>query len=148
MKKIFVLLFILIGCNIFAWESVETVDEFDEPTGKVRIFNYDITGKAFMFIDKSEEEYSIAFRGNEFVGGIGPYNESTIKIKIDQEQPVILDGFVWSNNFTVSATLPNSLIAKMKTGKKMKASIEKYNNQTFLLQFNLDGFEENLKKVK
>lgn len=148
MKKIFVLLFILIGCNIFAWESIETVDDFNEPTGEIRIIQYDTKGKSLVFIDKVDKGYSISFYCDEFIGGRGEYSKSTLKIKIDQEKPITLNGYVWPDNITVSTIPPNNLIEKMKKGKVMKVVIEKYDSQTFLLQFNLGDFEENLKKVK
>ena len=147
MKRIFVLFFILISCNIFAtWRTIETVDEFEEPTGDVRIFKYDTVGKSFVFIDKTKAGYDVGFYCYEFIGK--KFDNSFIKIKIDDDKPIKLDGYVWTNDHTISATLPDNLIQKMKTGKTMKVVVEKYDSQTFLMKFYLSDFEENLKKVK
>ena len=148
MKKLFVMFLFLMSFTSFAWETIEIVDEFREPTGQIRIVKDDTDRTSYLFVDKTSSGYNIGFYCQEFIGGKGVHDTSVIKIKIDTEKPVVLDGYVWSNDHTVSATLPEELLSKMKKGNTMKAVIQKYDDQTVLLKFYLDDFEEQLKKVK
>lgn len=148
MKKILCFLFVLISCNIFAWKTVEIVDEFKEPTGQVRIVLYDKTENSFVSIDKEKKGLEIGFFSKEFIGGKGKYDTSIMKIKIDDNNPISVTGEVWPNGRRVSATLPPKLLELMKKGKVMKAVIQKYNDETILLVFDIEGFSEAVGKVK
>lgn len=149
MKKLLAALLFLMSFTSFAWKTIETVDEFKEPTGEIRILQYEVTNdSSWVFIDKTKEGYDIGFRSSEYIGGKGRYDESEIKIKVDSESPETLYAYVWSNGQTLSTTLTESVLDKMKKGKSMKVLIQKYDDQNVLLKFNLDDFEEQLKKVK
>lgn len=149
MKKIYVIiLFIITFCQSFAWKKIEMIDEFEEPTGEIAIFQWDITeNKGLINIrkdPKNKKNNKIRFNTMDFIGG----EESLIKIKIDNNKPINLYGDVFTNNTMVECKLPNNLFEEMKKGKIMKVIITKYDRQKILLQFNLDNFEESYKMVK
>lgn len=148
MKKICVLiLFIITFCQSFAWDKVEMKNEFDEPIGKISIAQMDVTQtKGAVMVGKDSEKNNIIKFSvvRDFIGG----EESLIKIKIDNNNPIKLYGYVYKNNVVVESKLPNNLFEEMKKGKIMKALITKYDEQTILLQFDLGNFEESYKMVK
>lgn len=152
MKKFLCFLFILISCKIFAWEMVEIVDEFKEPTGKIRAVQYaENTSEntdARIFIDKiKKDKYRISFFTAEY---LGEGENVAIKIKIDDNSPMLESGIVWGNQKATFMTLSKKLKEAMKKGKVMKVVIRKYkyNTQDLYLEFKLDGFEEILEKTK
>lgn len=151
MKKIILALIFLISCSVFAtgWKTIELEDEFKEPTGQVRILKMEKGNKGSVFIDKNKTGHEIGFLTIEYIGGKGKYDESLLKIKIDDNSPITVKGYVWVNNKKiVSGTLNTKLLELMKNGKTMKVVIEKYNSETIFLEFNLEGLSEYLEKLK
>lgn len=150
MKKTILTLFFLISCNIFAtgWKIVKLEDEFKEPTGQIRILKMEKGNKGSFFIDKNKTGQEIGFITLEYIGGKGEYDKSMLKIKIDGNPPVIVQGYVWTNGRMVSGTLNSKLLELMKSGETMKVVIEKYNSETIYLEFDLEGFSEYFAKVK
>lgn len=150
MKKTLLALIFLISCNLFAtgWEVLELVDEFKEPTGKVRIVKIEKGSKGSFFVNKDKNGYKIGFLSLEYIGGKGKYDEALLKIKIDDKSPINVTGNVWTNGKIVSGTLNSKLLELMKNGKIMKVVIEKYNSETIYLEFTLEEFSEYFEKLK
>ena len=151
MKKIILALIFLISCSAFAagWKTIELKDEFKESTGQVRIMKMGKENKGAVYINKDKTGYEIGFMTLEYIGGKGKYDESLLKIKIDNNSPITVQGYVWVNDKKiVSGALNSKLLELMKKGKTMKVVIEKYNSETIFLEFDLEGFTEYLGKIK
>ena len=146
MKKFLCLLFILFSGNIFAWEVKEIVDEFREPTGKIRILQFDNKKTSYLFVEKDKEDLIMGFITG-YIGGKGENETSNIKIKIDKNAPVSSIGKVSKQGNRVVDFLTPKLLEQMKKGKVMKVVIEKYNDDTIFLIFELNGFSEALEKL-
>ena len=145
MKRLSLLFLLLLSFNSFAaWETIETVDEFREPTGQIRIAQDDSKRTSFIFIDKESFGYEIGFGCREYIGG----EKSELKAKVDKNEPIIFEGKVWKDKYHVAGPLPKELLEQMKAGITLKVLIEQYDGQKILLIFDLRGFQSSLKKLK
>ena len=143
MKKLLFVFFILFNLNLFAWKTISIVDEFDEPTGKIAIKQYDENGSSMVIY----ENKFIVFFSKNYIGKKSGYQSSLIKAKIDNNPPLMFNGTVASFDDNIISILEPEgypLIEKMKTGKILKVSMEKYNGDTILLKFDLKDFNKYL----
>lgn len=148
MKKVLMFLFsIFLFSTAYCWETREIVDEFRDGTGEVRILQFDDKGTSCLFVEKHKEDLIIGF-ATEYIGGKGKNGTSNIKIKIDNNDPVQGIGVVSKKGYIVIDFLTPKLLEQMKKGKIIKVIIEKSNDDTIFLMFELKGFSEVLKKVK
>ena len=136
--------------KIPGWRIVSIVDEFREPTGKTRIITDSRIDKSSLYIETTEEKwnsYMISIVSDEFIGGQGIYNETTIRIKIDNNEPIILyHSYVTSSNLNKAYSyMPKELLQQMLNGKKMKVSIERYDYRDVYTEFDLTYFKEAIK---
>lgn len=135
------------------WKIVEIVDKFQETTDKTRIITYSIGGKNSLWIETGEPKwnnsYMITFISDEFLGGKGIYNKTTISIKIDDNKPItIYNAYVSSANPYDAYTYDSKeIIKQMLHGKKMKVSIERYDNRNVFMEFDLTHFSEAIRYV-
>lgn len=146
MKKLLFIIFILFNSNLFAWGIGNVVNEFNEPTGKKVIKGYDKNGSSVTIY----EDHFIIFNSKYYIGEKSNYQSSKIRVKIDDNSPITLEGNVASFNphiISLFQTEGSYLTRRMLGGKLMKVSIEKYSGETILLEFDLEDFENVYNKL-
>lgn len=138
--------------NIPGWRIIAIVDEFREPIGKTRIITDSKIDKSSLYIETTEAKwnsYLMSIVSDEFIGGQGIYNQTTIMIKIDNNKPITLyDSYVTSSNPNkVYTHIPKELLQQMLNGKKMKVSIERYDYRNVYTEFDLTYFKEAIRCI-
>lgn len=147
MRRIIILFFVLGTLAFGKWETVELVDEFKEKTGTVSAYSL-FVGRGFIRLDKYDNQYSFTITTGEYIGGKGKYDESLVKIKIDKNKPISINGYVSKGGKQVYVDISKVLIDQMKLGKRMKLVVTKYNDTTVFRDVSLDNFDKVFDKVK
>lgn len=148
MKKFLFVFIFLISSMAFSWETINTVDEFDEPTGYVRVIQNNTKNFTSLFVD--------VYENNFFLGIIDVNNElgnldDTIRVsvKIDKNDPVEFLGQVCLNSNMLFIPFPKKsdrIIQDMKKGNTIKIVL-RTSKKNILYSFSLVGFSETYKKV-
>lgn len=153
MKKVILGLFVLGNLCFAKWNIIELVDDFKEKTGKVSAVAD--TEEGWIRLDKNGKEYSFYVYPGSYIGGKGKYDTSKVKVKIDDNTALELQGYVTKDGKKVEISSDYSnkdifpkVIEQMKKGNKIKMVIEKFNGTTILQSTDLQNFVTSYQSVK
>lgn len=151
MKKI--ILFLVVFVSSFSWEAIEQINEFKEKTGSVILGKSSKDNQSSFSIIKDKTGIYLAIISNEYIGGKGANNVAKVKIKLDSDEIVELNGIVPdSNNYLVfiinQNDKVNNLLQKMQKNNNMKVVIEKYNDRSSFTEFDITNLSDALLKLK
>lgn len=144
MKKLILLFIVIFSFNVFAWETNEVLDEFNEPTGEKSIYTYNKYGHLLFWKPNEKGLYPMAVRFKKYLGSNS--NISVAKIKLDKQEPFSLSCFVVSDS-TVVFFLPQEEFDKIKMAKTLKIVVKDYEDSNVYAEFNIKGLDKEMKKI-
>ena len=148
MKKIF-LFFILNFSLILAkpWETITMFDNFNNPTGEISISKKSEYGYSVMqVVPNNNNIYTInLLTANKIINKKKTINAN---FKVDDSNSFSLIGHISRNGSLIIFYDTTLLVSKMKNGNNLKISIQDFENNNLLYQFNIQNFKTALKKTK
>lgn len=158
MKKIMMLMLLLCSLSFAKWDTVEIVDDFEEPTGEIALYTQNENGTFFRLInDRLGVVAHITMSFDNYIIGNweGIDEPRTVDLKFRNEKGELLTDIeaevLDNNNYVVSISSLddiNSLKNFLLKSKMIKIVATGDNNKTYLDQFNVENLKIELDKIK